>query len=90
MSKLIFASAGALLILAGAAQAQSVTVGPGGLEFDRDNYARRDWERRREWDRDRTGTIVERRHYGGDCRVVTIQRENADGDLVTRRIRRCD
>ncbi len=89
MSKLIFASAGALMILAGAAQAQSVTVGPGGLEFDRDNYARRDWERRH-WDRDNTGTIVERRRFGRDCRVVTIQRENADGDLVTRRIRRCD
>jgi hypothetical protein len=94
MTRLILASAGAVALLVSVAQspvahAQSVTVGPGGLEFDRDNYARRDWERHRRLDDDRTGTIVERREHGPGCRTVTVRKETDDGDVVTRRIRRC-
>lgn len=87
MSKLLIAACGALTLLTSAAQAQSVTIGPGGFEY---GPRERIIERRRGWDEDRTGTVVERRYRDRGCRLITIQRENEDGDLVTRRIRRCD
>jgi hypothetical protein len=90
MGKVLYTTFGALALFVSTAHAQGVVVGPGGIEIDRGPRVERDWDRRRHWDEDRTGTIVERRHYGGGCRIVTIQRENEDGDLVTRRIRRCD
>ena len=91
MKKALLAACGAATLLCGTvvAQAQGVYVGPGGIEFNRGD---RDYDRRfdRRWDRgDRTGTIVERRTYGSDCRTVIVRRENSDGDIVTRRIRRC-
>lgn len=87
MSKVLIAAFGALSLLGSAAQAQSISIGPGGIEYGpRD----RGYERRRAYEDERTSTIVERRARDRDCRVVTIQRENEDGDLVTRRIRRCD
>lgn len=57
----------------------SVQVGP-----DRDRYERRYIERRRVYDRDDLSTgSVER------CRTVVIREEEPDGDIVTRRVRRC-
>lgn len=91
MKKLLFAACGAFVLLAPAAQAQGVYVGPGGVEIDRGpRMDERRWDRRRHWDEERTGTVYERRSDDRRCRVVTIQRENEDGDLVTRRVRRCD
>ena len=56
----------------------SVRVGP-----DNDRYERR-YERRRVYDRDDLSTgSVER------CRTVVIREEVPDGDIVTRRVRRC-
>jgi hypothetical protein len=57
----------------------SVRVGP-----NNDRYERRYIERRRVYDRDdlSTGSIDR-------CRTVVIREEDADGDIVTRRIRRC-
>ena len=56
----------------------SVRVGP-----ERDRYERRYIERRR-YDDDRlsTGSV-------GRCRTVIIREETDDGDIVTRRVRRC-
>ncbi len=57
----------------------SVRVGP-----DRDRYDRRYIERRRVYDRDDLSTgSIER------CRTVVIREEEPDGDIVTRRVRRC-
>ncbi|MEZ0169083.1 hypothetical protein [Microvirga sp. TS319] len=57
----------------------SVRVGP-----DERRYERRYIERRRVYDEDdlRTGSI-------NRCRTVVIREEGDNGDLVTRRIRRC-
>jgi hypothetical protein len=57
----------------------SVRVGP-----DRDRYERRYIERRRAYDDDQlsTGSI-------NRCRTVVIREEDDDGDVVTRRVRRC-
>jgi hypothetical protein len=90
MKKAILIACGATALLAGgmSAQAQGVYVGPGGIEYNRGGN---DWDRRveRRWDNERTGTIVERRSYGPGCRTVIVRRETDDGDIVTRRIRRC-
>jgi hypothetical protein len=75
---------GSLCLLATAAPAQ-VTVGPGGVTIGGGHD--REW-RRRNWDRDTTGTIIE--HRGSRCRTITVRKENEDGDMVTKRIRRCD
>lgn len=57
----------------------SVRVGP-----ERDRYERRYIERRRVYDDDRLSTgSIDR------CRTVVIREEQADGDIVTRRTRRC-
>ena len=57
----------------------SVRVGP-----DNDRYERRYIERRRVYDRDdlSTGSIDR-------CRTVVIREEEPNGDIVTRRVRRC-
>ncbi|ANY79152.1 hypothetical protein BB934_13790 [Microvirga ossetica] len=57
----------------------SVRVGP-----DNDRYERRYIERRRVNDRDdlSTGSIDR-------CRTVVIREEEPNGDIVTRRVRRC-
>jgi hypothetical protein len=57
----------------------NVRVGP-----DHDRYERRYIEHRRYDDDDRfsTGSISR-------CRTVIIREEDEDGDLVTRRVRRC-
>jgi hypothetical protein len=57
----------------------SVRVGP-----DQDRYERRYIERRRVYDRDdlSTGSIDR-------CRTVVIREEEPNGDIVTRRVRRC-
>jgi len=57
----------------------SVRIGP-----DEHRYERRYIERRRVYDEDdlSTGSISR-------CRTVVIREEDEDGDLVTRRIRRC-
>jgi hypothetical protein len=57
----------------------SVRVGP-----DNDRYERRYIERRRVYDRDdlSTGSI-------DGCRTVVIREEEPNGDIVTRRVRRC-
>ena len=90
MRKALMVACGAAALLGGsyAAQAQGVYVGPGGIEYNRggDTVERR-VERR--WDNDRTGTVVEHRSYGSGCRTVIVRRETDDGDVVTRRIRRC-
>ena len=87
MIKSMLIAAGALCVVATAAPAQDVRVGPEGFSIGRDHS--RDWERRR-WDRgDETGTIVERR-YDRRCRNVTVRSESDDGDVVTKRIRKCD
>jgi hypothetical protein len=91
MGKLLYTTCGALALLVSTAHAQGVYVGPRGVEIEQRSHVEdRGWDRRRHWDGDRTGTVIERRGYGRDCRTVTIRRENEDGDLVTRRIRRCD
>ena len=57
----------------------SIRVGP-----DNDRYERRYIERRRVYDRDdlSTGSIDR-------CRTVVIREEEPNGDIVTRRVRRC-
>ena len=57
----------------------SVRVGP-----DNDRYERRYIEHRRVYDRDdlSTGSIDR-------CRTVVIREEEPNGDIVTRRVRRC-
>jgi hypothetical protein len=61
------------------ASAQEFSVGPEGFRVRRDRDWDRDrWENRR-WDYDR--------HR---CRYVTVTEEDEDGDVVRRRIRRCD
>lgn len=57
----------------------SVRIGP-----DERRYERRYIERRRVYDEDdlSTGSI-------NRCRTVVIREEDDDGDIVTRRIRRC-
>jgi hypothetical protein len=57
----------------------SVRVGP-----DNNRYERRYIERRRVYDRDdlSTGSIDR-------CRTVVIREEEPNGDIVTRRVRRC-
>jgi hypothetical protein len=91
MLKTTMISLGALCLLATAAPAQEVRIGPGGVTVGRDhddNWERRQWRREHRYDRERTGTIVERR-YGERCRTVVIRKETDDGDMVTRRVRRC-
>lgn len=62
----------------------SVRVGPDRDRYDRDRYERRYIERRRVYDRDDLSTgSIER------CRTVVIREEEPDGDIVTRRVRRC-
>lgn len=57
----------------------SVRVGP-----DRERQERRYIERRRVYDRDDLSTgSIER------CRTVVIREEEPNGDIVTRRVRRC-
>ncbi|MBZ6075814.1 hypothetical protein [Microvirga puerhi] len=57
----------------------SIRIGP-----DDHRYERRYIERRRVYDDDRLTTGSVR-----GCRTVVIREENDDGDMVTRRIRRC-
>ena len=80
MKALILASA-VLAATAGVSYAQEFSIGPGGVRIER----HRDWREGHRWDRDyETGSV--RR----GCRTITVERRNDDGDLVTRRIRRCD
>jgi hypothetical protein len=58
----------------------SVRVGP---DDDR-RYERRRYERRRVYDDDTLSTGSVSR-----CRTVVIREEDDDGDIVTRRVRRC-
>lgn len=89
MVKVLMTACGALALLTTAGQAQGVIVGPGGFEIQREpSWGRRTVERN--WDGDRTSTVIERRGYGRGCRTVIVRRETEDGDMVTRRIRRCD
>jgi hypothetical protein len=91
MLKTTMISLGALCRLATAAAAQDVRIGPGGVTVrgDRgDDWEHRHWRRDHRRDRESTGTIVERR-YGDRCRTVVIRKESDDGDVVTRRVRRC-
>ncbi len=77
---LIAAAAGVLLTLpalAPQAQADSITVGPGGVtlrDHDRDDH----WRERRHW----------RRHHA-ECRVVTERHRRPDGTMVVRKTRSC-
>jgi hypothetical protein len=57
----------------------SVRVGP-----DERRYERRYIERRRVYDEDDLATGSVNR-----CRTVVIREEDEDGDIVTRRVRRC-
>ena len=57
----------------------SVRIGP-----NEDRYERRYIERRRVYDDDRLSTGSVSR-----CRTVVIREEDDDGDIVTRRVRRC-
>lgn len=88
------------LMGASAASAQSLTIDTNGPRITRDrDYDRGDrWDRGDRFDRrDGWERRVERRdRYRNfetgsvDCRVTTIRKRNADGDVVVRRIRRCD
>jgi hypothetical protein len=49
------------------------------VAFGRDRYS--GWERRHAYGMDRTGQ--------SDCRAIIVRRENAWGEMVTRRIHRC-
>lgn len=71
----------------GAAFAQGIEIGPGGVRVD--DGRPRVIERR----------VIERRgdDYGGRryrraerCRTTIVRRENRYGEMVTRRIRECD
>jgi hypothetical protein len=62
-------------------------IGPSGpsVRIGRDDpYRERRYIERRRYDRDvmSTGSV-------GRCRTVTIREEDEDGDIVTRRVRRC-
>ena len=99
MRKLVLAALSATLLIGSVpAFAQvGVDVGPGGVGVevgrDRDRDYRRDREYRRDRydgreyrDRDRVEVIRRR----GDCRTTTVRTERPDGDVVVRRVRRCD
>ena len=76
---LIAAAAGCLLTLpalAPQANAESVTVGPGGVTVRGHN--RDEWRERRRW----------RRHHA-ECRVITERHRRYDGTVVIRKIRSC-
>ncbi len=87
-----------LCVAATAASAQSIEFRAGGpgfdRGFDRDRTVRTEVRRDRGWDDDR----VERRRQRRDvyetgnvgCRTIIVKRENAMGDMVTKRIRKCD
>jgi hypothetical protein len=89
MIKAMIVGMGCVCLLATAAPAQEVTVGPGGVTIGRDHD--REWQRRhmRNLGEDRTGTVVERQ-YGSRCHTVTIREEDDNGDTVTKRVRRCN
>ncbi len=93
--KLIIPAMTAVLLATGGAYAQSINVGPGGVEVDtrspreraidreirrEERWRERDrWERRRDW----------RAERGRDCRTVTT-REDTPRGVVRRTTRVCD
>ncbi|PSC03405.1 hypothetical protein SLNSH_19255 [Alsobacter soli] len=79
MKAIILASA-VLAASAGVSFAQDFSIGPGGVRIER--HGDRDWREHRRWGYE-TGSV-------SGCRTITVQRRNEDGDLITKRIRRCD
>ena len=82
-------------VAATAASAQSVEFRVGGDRgFDRDRTVRTEVRRDRGWDDDRVVVRRQRRdvYETGNvgCRTIIVKRENAMGDMVTKRIRKCD
>lgn len=82
----------ATTLLAGSAYAQSIQIGPGGVEVDprspRDRAIERDI-RREERDRDRDRYERRRDRRAEDCRVITTREETPRG-VVRRETRVCD
>jgi hypothetical protein len=102
MKKLALVTIATTLVFCGApvlAQELGVSIGNrGGADVsvrggDRDGFRDRDSFRGRDHDRNR---VVVRGHRdvvttgGVGCRTIIVRKENAMGDTVTKRIRRCD
>jgi thiamine monophosphate synthase len=84
MRSIIIALAAGVTLSAGAAYAQSIHIGPDGVQLrDRDRYEYR--SNRRGYDDDDMTTGAIRR----GCRTVVIREQDEYGDEVTRRVRRC-
>lgn len=85
-----------LCVAATAASAQSIEFRAGGGGYDRgfDRGPSVRTEVRRGWD-DGDRVVVRRRHRdvyetgNVGCRTIIVKRENAMGDMVTKRIRKC-
>ncbi|WP_342362244.1 hypothetical protein [Terrarubrum flagellatum] len=95
MRHLILAAAAVGLFAAAPAVAQGVSVGVGerGVTVRSDDHdgwrERRDWRERRadRWrHRDRDVYVT----GSTGCRVVTVRSERPNGDVVVRKMRRCD
>jgi hypothetical protein len=84
MRSIIIALAAGVTLSAGAAYAQSIHIGPDGVQLrDRDRYEYR--SNRQGYDDDDMTTGAIRR----GCRTVVIREQDEYGDDVTRRVRRC-
>ena len=83
-----------LCVAATAASAQSIEFRAGGGGWDGDRTVRTEVRRDRGWDDDRVVVRRQRRdvYETGNvgCRTIIVKRENAMGDMVTKRIRKCD
>ncbi|WP_156410258.1 hypothetical protein [Bosea sp. Root381] len=90
MKRLMPALLAALITTSGAAYAQSINIGPGGVQVDPRSPRERavDREIRRE-DRYRERERYQRVRDRGDCRTVTTIRETRRGE-VRRTERVCD
>jgi len=88
MKSIILALAAGMTLSAGAAYAQSIQIGPGGVQLrDRDRYDDRyeyRHHRRGYYDDDMTTGSI-----GRNCRMVVVRERDEYGDVTTRRVRRC-
>jgi hypothetical protein len=86
MRSIAIALVAGVTLSAGAAYAQSIHIGPDGVQLrdrDRDRYEYR--SDRRYYDDDDMTTGAIRR----GCRTVVIRERDEYGDVSTRRVRRC-
>jgi hypothetical protein len=84
--KTFLLACGLVLVAASGASAQGFYIGPNGIGVD---SGRRDWDRDR-WEGRGGGRVVREWEDDDGCTIRIIRREMPDGDVTTRRVRRCD